>query len=92
MTDFGEISHEKNLVRFNCRQRDQMWFDLMQTYGDLGCFLTGISSVAILLFIVTSLDSSSLVLDCLTANGDPGKQRKDIWYSKVILDAEICIS
>ena len=49
----------------------QMWFALMETYGDLGTFLTVISVIAIILYFVTSSDSGSLVIDCLSANGNP---------------------
>ena len=48
-----------------------MWFALMETYGDLGTFLTVMSIIAIILYFVTSSDSGSLVIDCLSANGNP---------------------
>jgi len=48
-----------------------MWFDVMGQYGDLGMFLSVVSLVSIILYFVTSSDSGSLVIDCLSANGDP---------------------
>lgn len=48
-----------------------MWFDVMEQYGDLGTFLQVISLISVILYFVTSSDSGSLVIDCLSANGDP---------------------
>ena len=48
-----------------------MWFDVMNMYGDLGTFLSVFSLIAIILYFVTSSDSGSLVIDCLSANGNP---------------------
>ena len=48
-----------------------MWFYLMASYGDMGGFLSVVSLIGIILFFVTSSDSGSLVIDCLSANGDP---------------------
>ena len=48
-----------------------MWFDVMSQYGDLGGFLSVLSLCGIILYFVTSSDSGSLVIDCLSANGNP---------------------
>lgn len=48
-----------------------MWFDVMSQYGDLGGFLSILSIIGIILYFVTSSDSGSLVIDCLSANGNP---------------------
>ena len=48
-----------------------MWFDVMGQYGDLGGFLSVLSLIGIVLYFVTSSDSGSLVIDCLSANGNP---------------------
>ena len=48
-----------------------MWFDVMSQYGDLGGFLAILSLIGIILYFVTSSDSGSLVIDCLSANGNP---------------------
>jgi len=59
------------LFRLSCRYKNDMWFDVMQQYGDLGTFLSILSLIGIVLYFVTSSDSGSLVIDCLSANGDP---------------------
>ena len=55
----------------SCRGTSEMWFDVMNMYGDLGMFLSVLSLIAIILYFVTSSDSGSLVIDCLSANGNP---------------------
>jgi len=59
------------LYRLKCRGINDMWFDVLNRYGDLGMFLSIVSLVSIVLYFVTSSDSGSLVIDCLPANGDP---------------------
>lgn len=59
------------LYRLSCRGKNDMWFDVMEQYGALGTFLSVLSLVGIVLYFVTSSDSGSLVIDCLSANGDP---------------------
>ncbi|XP_074608787.1 trimethylamine transporter-like [Acropora palmata] len=59
------------LYRLSCRQTNEMWFDVMDQYGDLGVFLSVVSLIGIIFYFVTSSDSGSLVIDCLSANGDP---------------------
>ena len=58
-----------------------MWFDVMNSYGDLGMFLSILSLIAIILYFVTSSDSGSLVIDCLSANGrqDPPVIQRVFW-------------
>jgi len=48
-----------------------MWFDVMNSYKDLGMMMSVLSLIAIILYFVTSSDSGSLVIDCLSANGNP---------------------
>ena len=62
----------QGFYRLSCRPKNDMWFDLMDQYGDLGDFLSIVSLIGgIILYFVTSSDSGSLVIDCLSANGDP---------------------
>jgi choline-glycine betaine transporter len=62
----------EGLYRLHCRAQSQMYFDLIQQYGGVvGKFLRLLSLVSILLYFVTSSDSGSLVIDCLSANGSP---------------------
>ena len=63
--------NSQGLYRLSCRSKNDMWFDVMDQYGDLGPFLSVVSLVGIILYFVTSSDSGSLVIDCLSANGDP---------------------
>lgn len=69
----GKTSTESfnGLWRLSCRSTDDMWFDLMDQYGDIGTVLQVVSLAGIILYFVTSSDSGSLVIDCLSANGDP---------------------
>ena len=59
------------LFRLSCRSKENMWFDVISQYGDLGGFLSILSLIGIILYFVTSSDSGSLVIDCLSANGNP---------------------
>ncbi|KAJ7373012.1 hypothetical protein OS493_015482 [Desmophyllum pertusum] len=67
----GSASSLNGLYRLSCRGKNDMWFDVMEQYGDLGTFLQVISLISVILYFVTSSDSGSLVIDCLSANGDP---------------------
>ena len=74
-SDFGSTSGDRQLVRLSCHSIEQMWFDVMRSYLGVGKFLAIISLFAIVLYFVTSSDSGSLVIDCLSANGDPDPPR-----------------
>eukprot|EP00892_Ulva_mutabilis_P009685 jgi/Ulvmu1/7089/UM033_0150.1 len=56
--------------RLSCRQGTDMWFDLYANYP-MAKFYWGVSIASLILYFVTSSDSGSLVIDCLTANGNP---------------------
>ena len=73
MTQPSELvaAGNRKLTRLSCQQVEGMWFDLMNSYGDMGGFLSVVSLIGIILYFVTSSDSGSLVIDCLSANGDP---------------------
>ena len=70
-TDFGSTSSDRSMVKLSCHKTEQMWFDVMRSYGDIGPFLAIFSLAGIVLYFVTSSDSGSLVIDCLSSNGDP---------------------
>ena len=59
------------LYRLSCRGKNDMWFDVINQYEGLGGFLSVISLISLVLYFVTSSDSGSLIIDCLSANGDP---------------------
>lgn len=66
------IEPYKGLFRLSCRKQTQMYFDMMQGFDDdVTPFLYVVSLVSITLYFVTSSDSGSLVIDCLSANGSP---------------------
>ena len=73
--DFGSTSGDRSKVRLSCHSVEQMWFDVMRSYRGVGKFLGFFSLFAIILYFVTSSDSGSLVIDCLSANGDPDPPR-----------------
>lgn len=73
--DFGSTSADRQIVRLSCHSTEQMWFDVMRSYLGVGRFLSIFSLFAIILYFVTSSDSGSLVIDCLSANGDPDPPR-----------------
>ena len=57
--------------RLSCRLSTDMWFDVIEQYGEIGSALSVLSIVGLVLYFVTSSDSGSLVIDCLSANGNP---------------------
>ena len=59
------------LYRLSCREKTDMWFDVMESYEGLGTVLSVLSLLSIVLYFVTCSDSGSLVIACLSANGDP---------------------
>ena len=59
------------LYRLSCREKTDMWFDVMESDEGLGTVLSLLSLVSIVLYFVTSSDSGSLAIACLSANGDP---------------------
>ncbi len=69
--DFGTTLADRSVTKLSCHGTEQMWFDVMRGYSDIGTFLAVFSLFAIVLYFVTSSDSGSLVIDCLTSNGDP---------------------
>ena len=79
--DFGSTSEDRTIVRLSCHRTEQMWFDVMRSYTGIGKFLGFFSLFAIVLYFVTSSDSGSLVIDCLSANGDadPPRIQRVFW-------------
>ena len=65
----------------SCRDSNDQWFDVMNSYEGLGNFLSIISLGSIILYFVTSSDSGSLVIDTLSANGhqDPPVLQRIFW-------------
>jgi len=78
---WGKTTVSRSLTRLSCRKTEEMWFDMMMSYGDLGNFLSGFSLISLILYFVTSSDSGSLVIDCLASNGhpEPPRLQRVIW-------------
>ena len=79
--DFGSITRDRSLSRLSCHPIEQMWFDVVRSYTGIGEFLSAFSLFSIVLYFVTSSDSGSLVIDCLSANGDsePPPAQRVFW-------------
>eukprot|EP00427_Karlodinium_veneficum_P047445 CAMPEP_0169233064 /NCGR_PEP_ID=MMETSP1016-20121227/27417_1 /TAXON_ID=342587 /ORGANISM="Karlodinium micrum, Strain CCMP2283" /LENGTH=444 /DNA_ID=CAMNT_0009312383 /DNA_START=374 /DNA_END=1708 /DNA_ORIENTATION=+ len=55
----------------SCTSSENMLFDLLMQYGDLGYILCAFAMFSLVLYFVTSSDSGSMVDDMMTANGIP---------------------
>ena len=69
--DFTSILRDYSRVRLSCHQFELMWFNMMRSFTGIGHILEYASLLTILLYFVTSSDSGSLIVDCLSSNGDP---------------------
>jgi choline/carnitine/betaine transport len=67
--DYGRWKN-RDVARLSCLSSEGMWFYLMNSYYDLGKFLVVFSLIGLVLYFITSSDSGSLVIDCMSANGD----------------------
>ena len=70
----GAVEGYNNMYRLSCRGKNEMWFDLIRSYGvstGFKDFMSIMSLIGILLYFVTSSDSGSLVIDCFAANESP---------------------
>lgn len=69
----GKYSEQPNngLWRLSCRGVNDMWFDVISHYEGIGTAMSVVSLGGIILYFVTSSDSGSLIIDVLSANGDP---------------------
>jgi len=73
------------LINLAGRQKEDMWYDTMLSYGEpdafMGWFLFVFSMMSLVLYFVTSSDSGSLVIDILSANGveEPPTIQRIFW-------------
>jgi len=73
---WGVTVPDRRLTRLSCRKTEQMWFDLMMSYGDpMGLILSFASLFCMFLYFVTTVDSGSLVVDSLASNGQTSTSR-----------------
>ena len=79
--DVASVATDRRAVRLSCSAIEQMRFDVMLTQKGIGIFLSVISMLGIALYFVTSSDSGSIVIDCMTASEDPHPPaiRKVFW-------------
>ena len=57
----GSTNSNHSVVRPSCHDEEQIWFDVVRSYGKLGEFLRILSLCSIVLYFVTSSDSASLI-------------------------------
>ena len=70
VSPYAEVGNKK-LYKLSCQSSTDRFFDMLQQYGDnLGFVLNVVTVISIVLYFVTSSDSGSLVIDCLSANGN----------------------
>ena len=67
----GSTQSDNGLWRLSCRKVDDMWFDLITHYDGINGLMSVVSLIGIVLYFITSSDSGSLIIDTLSANGDP---------------------
>ena len=61
----------QQITRLSCHNKETMWFFLMASYGDIyGSVLSVVSMMGLFLYLLTSSDSGSLIIDTLASNGD----------------------
>jgi len=72
-------------IGIGSRQKEDMWYDVMLSYGApdgfMGWLLFVFSMLSLVLYFVTSSDSGSLVIDILSANGceEPPVVQRIFW-------------
>ena len=61
----------QQITRLSCHGKEAMWFYLMASYGNIyGSVLSVVSMFGLFLYLLTSSDSGSLIIDTLASNGD----------------------
>lgn len=83
--EYEYLKHPSLIVNLGGRGKEDMWYDLMLSYGQpdgfMGWLLYVFSMLALVLYFVTSSDSGSLVIDMLAANGveEPPVAQRIFW-------------
>jgi len=71
--EYEYLKHPSLIANLGDRGKEDMWYDMMLSYGQpdgfMGWLLYVFSMLALVLYFVTSSDSGSLVIDILAANG-----------------------
>lgn len=74
--------NNQQISRLSCHNKETMWFLLMASYGDIyGTVLSVVSMIGLFLYLLTSSDSGSLIIDTLASNGDnePPVSQRIFW-------------
>ncbi|KAL5262838.1 hypothetical protein ACHWQZ_G008284 [Mnemiopsis leidyi] len=72
-TGYGStvMVNNQQITRLSCHEKEAMWFYLMASYGEIyGSVLSVVSMFGLFLYLLTSSDSGSLIIDTLASNGD----------------------
>jgi choline-glycine betaine transporter len=83
--EFEYLKPPSLIVNLDQRSKEDMWYDMMLSYGApdgfMGWLLYVFSMLSLVLYFVTSSDSGSLVIDILAANGveDPPVIQRIFW-------------
>eukprot|EP01046_Picozoa_sp_COSAG06_P007501 COSAG06_NODE_367_length_16758_cov_27.111651_7_plen_925_part_00 len=83
--EFEYLKAPSLIVGIQGRSKEDMWYDMMLSYGEpdgfMGWMLYVFSMLALVLYFVTSSDSGSLVIDILAANGveEPPVVQRIFW-------------
>eukprot|EP00960_Hanusia_phi_P074226 768187-Hanusia_phi.AAC.1 len=86
-TDMKNCSEIRQL---STRTIDQMWFDVISQYSNIGNFMIVVSLIAMVLSVVTTNDSGSIILNYIGSNGMSGasvvqKQLYSLWIGLVTM-------
>jgi len=83
--EYEYLKHPSLIINLGGRAKEDMWYDMMLSYGQpdgfMGWLLYVFSMLALVLYFVTSSDSGSLVIDILAANGveEPPVVQRIFW-------------
>ena len=83
--EYAYLKTPSLIVNLDQRSKEDMWYDMMLSYGQpdgfMGWLLYVFSMLALVLYFVTSSDSGSLVIDILAANGveEPPVVQRIFW-------------
>jgi len=69
------------VCKFNSKDSDGYWFDLMNQYHGLGPLLSGFTIFCLAIFFITSSDSGSMVVDLMANNGQEAHPVQKVFWS-----------
>uniref|UniRef100_A0A7S0EQ09 Uncharacterized protein n=1 Tax=Hanusia phi TaxID=3032 RepID=A0A7S0EQ09_9CRYP len=72
----------ESIIRPSTRKLDQMWFDVLSQYENVGEFMIVLSLFCMILSVISTNDSGSIILNIIGSNGPHGYSnavQKQIW-------------